>query len=82
MGHPLKYAYDDLARRSDRDVEILISPYKITHASIFSFPENQGDALLLEVQDMKKSTLGRTSIPVSAVADNNVCLVLQIVIMF
>uniref|UniRef100_A0A3Q7HGH3 Uncharacterized protein n=1 Tax=Solanum lycopersicum TaxID=4081 RepID=A0A3Q7HGH3_SOLLC len=71
MGHPLKYAYDDLARRSDRDVEILISPYKITHASIFSFPENQGDALLLEVQDMKKSTLGRTSIPVSAVADNN-----------
>ncbi|WMV39524.1 hypothetical protein MTR67_032909 [Solanum verrucosum] len=35
------------------------------------FPENQGDALLLEVQDMKKSTLGRTSIPVSAVADNN-----------
>ncbi|KAK4342191.1 hypothetical protein RND71_038007 [Anisodus tanguticus] len=35
------------------------------------FPENQGDALLVEVQDMKKSTLGRTSIPVSAVADNN-----------
>ncbi|XP_055824785.1 uncharacterized protein LOC129893300 [Solanum dulcamara] len=35
------------------------------------FPENQGDALLLEVQDMRKSTLGRTSIPVSAVADNN-----------
>lgn len=35
------------------------------------FPENQGDALLLEVQDIKKSTLGRTSIPVSAVADNN-----------
>lgn len=35
------------------------------------FPENQGDALLLEVQDMKKNTLGRTSIPVSAMADNN-----------
>ncbi|XP_059282074.1 uncharacterized protein LOC132035924 isoform X2 [Lycium ferocissimum] len=35
------------------------------------FPENQGDALLIEVQDMKRSTLGRTLIPVSAVADNS-----------
>ncbi|XP_070037538.1 uncharacterized protein [Nicotiana tomentosiformis] len=35
------------------------------------FPENQGDALLLEVQDMKRSTLGRTSIPISAVTDSN-----------
>ncbi|CAN4104391.1 unnamed protein product [Withania somnifera] len=35
------------------------------------FPENQGDAFLLEIQDMKKTTLGRTSIPVSAMADNN-----------
>lgn len=78
----LKYVYGDLARGLNRDVEMLIFPYKITHASECSFPENQGDALLLEVQDMKKNTLGRTSIPVSAMADNNVCLALLYVIMF
>uniref|UniRef100_A0A2N9FJ97 Uncharacterized protein n=1 Tax=Fagus sylvatica TaxID=28930 RepID=A0A2N9FJ97_FAGSY len=34
------------------------------------FPESQGDALLVEVQDTKKSVQGRTAIPVSSLTDN------------
>ncbi|KAG2719653.1 hypothetical protein I3843_03G262600 [Carya illinoinensis] len=34
------------------------------------FPEIQGDALLVEVQDTKNSVQGRTTIPVSSLADN------------
>ncbi|KAF5482667.1 hypothetical protein F2P56_003217 [Juglans regia] len=34
------------------------------------FPETQGDALLVEVQDTKNSVQGRTTIPVSSLADN------------
>ncbi|KAL3502951.1 hypothetical protein ACH5RR_037400, partial [Cinchona calisaya] len=34
------------------------------------FPENQGDSILLEVQDVKKNVQGRASIPVSSMTDN------------
>ncbi|KAL6330362.1 hypothetical protein AAG906_040290 [Vitis piasezkii] len=34
------------------------------------FPESQGDALLLEVQDAKKSVQGRCTIPISSLSDN------------
>ncbi|KAF4360031.1 uncharacterized protein LOC115699041 isoform X1 [Cannabis sativa] len=34
------------------------------------FPESQGDALLVEVQDTKKSVLGRATIPISSLTDN------------
>lgn len=34
------------------------------------FPESQADALLVEVQDMKKSAQGRTRIPISSLIDN------------
>ncbi|KAM3684561.1 hypothetical protein ACJW31_11G053000 [Castanea mollissima] len=34
------------------------------------YPESQGDALLVEVQDAKKSVQGRTAIPVSSLTDN------------
>ncbi|XP_010036107.1 uncharacterized protein LOC104425188 isoform X1 [Eucalyptus grandis] len=34
------------------------------------FPESQGDALLVEVQDTKKSVLGRAAIPISSLTDN------------
>lgn len=40
----------------------------------FSFPESQGDALLLEVQDAKKSVQGRCTIPISSLSDNPVCI--------
>ncbi|KAK9995441.1 hypothetical protein SO802_020127 [Lithocarpus litseifolius] len=36
------------------------------------YPESQGDALLVEVQDAKKSVQGRTAIPVSSLTDNPV----------
>ncbi|GMY09592.1 hypothetical protein FCV25MIE_04831 [Fagus crenata] len=42
----------------------------LTHVCNFSFPESQGDALLVEVQDTKKSVQGRTAIPVSSLTDN------------
>ncbi|KAJ0052672.1 hypothetical protein Pint_01781 [Pistacia integerrima] len=35
-----------------------------------SFPENEGDALLVEVQDKKNSIQGRATIPVSSLTDN------------
>ncbi|XWS47271.1 hypothetical protein CRYUN_Cryun14cG0138100 [Craigia yunnanensis] len=34
------------------------------------FPETEGDALLVEVQDKKKSVQGRATIPVSSLSDN------------
>ncbi|KAK3025513.1 hypothetical protein RJ639_042048 [Escallonia herrerae] len=34
------------------------------------FPENQGDALLLEVHDAKKTVQGRATIPISSLTDN------------
>ncbi|XP_024928474.2 uncharacterized protein LOC107416811 [Ziziphus jujuba] len=34
------------------------------------FPESQGDALLVEVQDTKKSVQGRATIPISSLTDN------------
>ncbi|KAM7492448.1 hypothetical protein LguiA_035369 [Lonicera macranthoides] len=34
------------------------------------FPENQGDALLLEVQDEKKAVQGRAIIPITSLTDN------------
>nr|GMD84221.1 Epidermin biosynthesis protein like [Ipomoea batatas] len=34
------------------------------------FPENQGDALLVEVQDSKKNILGQATIPISSTLDN------------
>ncbi|XP_062107072.1 uncharacterized protein LOC133818305 isoform X3 [Humulus lupulus] len=34
------------------------------------FPESQGDALLVEVQDTKKSVLGRTTVLISSLTDN------------
>lgn len=37
-----------------------------------SFPEDQGDALLVEVQDQNKITQGRATIPVSSLTDNPV----------
>lgn len=46
----------------------------LIHVSNFSFPEIQGDALLVEVQDTKNSVQGRTTIPVSSLADNPVCI--------
>ncbi|XP_021910788.1 uncharacterized protein LOC110824528, partial [Carica papaya] len=36
----------------------------------FSFPETERDALLVEVQDKKKSIQGRASIPVLSLTDN------------
>lgn len=39
-----------------------------------SFPENQGDALLLEVQGEKRIIQGRAVIPVSSLHDNLVRL--------
>lgn len=39
----------------------------------FSFPESQGDALLVEVQDSKKAVQGQASIPISSLSDNPVC---------
>lgn len=44
----------------------------LTHVCNFSYPESQGDALLVEVQDAKKSVQGRTTIPVSSLTDNPV----------
>lgn len=38
----------------------------------FSFPESEADALLLEVQDLKKSIQGRATIPISSLNDNAV----------
>lgn len=39
----------------------------------FSYPENEGDALLVEVQDKKKNSIqGRATIPVSSLTDNPV----------
>ncbi len=46
----------------------------LTHVCNFSLPESQGDALLVEVQDTKKSVQGRTAIPVSSLTDNPVCI--------
>ena len=40
----------------------------------FSFPENQSDALLLEVQDMKKAIQGRATIPIASLTENPVCI--------
>ncbi|CAH9091069.1 unnamed protein product [Cuscuta epithymum] len=34
------------------------------------FPENQSDALLVEVQDSKKNTLGLAMVPISSMVDN------------
>ncbi|PSS05886.1 Cytoplasmic dynein 2 heavy chain like [Actinidia chinensis var. chinensis] len=34
------------------------------------FPENQSDALLLEVQDIKKAIQGRATIPIASLTDN------------
>ncbi|PON88015.1 hypothetical protein TorRG33x02_162170 [Trema orientale] len=34
------------------------------------FPESQGDSLLVEVQDTKRSVLGRTTIPILSLNDN------------
>ncbi|RAL51189.1 hypothetical protein DM860_018215 [Cuscuta australis] len=34
------------------------------------FPENQGDALLVEVQDSKKNVLGLATVPVASMVDN------------
>lgn len=39
----------------------------------FSFPDNQGDALLLEVLDTKKTIKGRAVIPIASLTDNPVC---------
>ncbi|KAM7262428.1 hypothetical protein ACFE04_000111 [Oxalis oulophora] len=36
----------------------------------FFFPETEGDALLVEVKDKKKSVQGRATIPVSTLSDN------------
>ncbi|KAL6999813.1 hypothetical protein U1Q18_000969 [Sarracenia purpurea var. burkii] len=36
----------------------------------FSFPENHGDALLLEVQDTNKAIQGRAVIPIATLTDN------------
>ena len=41
----------------------------------FSFPENQSDALLLEVQDIKKAIQGRATIPIASLTDNPVCII-------
>ena len=45
----------------------------LTLACNFSFPENQGDALLVEVQDSKKAVHGQARIPISSLNDNPVC---------
>lgn len=37
-----------------------------------SFPESQGDALLLEVQDAMKNSQGCATIPISSLTDNPV----------
>ncbi|XP_028096155.1 uncharacterized protein LOC114296056 isoform X1 [Camellia sinensis] len=39
-------------------------------AICLSFPENQGDALLLEVQDTKKTIHGRAIIPIASLTEN------------
>lgn len=39
---------------------------------IFSFPESQGDALLLEVQDVMKNVQGCATISISSLTDNPV----------
>lgn len=43
-----------------------------THNSSFSFPEPEGDALLIEVQDKKKSVQGKVTISVASLTDNPV----------
>lgn len=45
-----------------------------THIMIldFSFPESQGDALLLEIQDAMKNVQGCATIPISSLTDNPV----------
>lgn len=40
----------------------------------FSYPETEGDALMVEVQDKKKSIQGRATIPISSLADNPVII--------
>jgi len=57
--------------------EALISinlPYQIVkmpHILLyFSFPESQGDALLIEVQDTKHNTRGQAVIPILSIAEN------------
>lgn len=45
----------------------------LTICMYFSFPESQGDALLLEVRDAKKTVQGRATIPISSLTDNPVC---------
>lgn len=38
----------------------------------FSFPESQGDVLLVEIQDTKKAVQGHARIPISSLNDNPV----------
>lgn len=48
---------------------------KISHIPCnFSFPDSQVDALMVEVQDTKKSVQGRTTIPISSLTDTTVCI--------
>ncbi|MED6106296.1 hypothetical protein PIB30_003706 [Stylosanthes scabra] len=42
----------------------------LTLACKFSFPENQGDALVVEVQDSKKAVHGQARISISSLSDN------------
>lgn len=54
--------------------DIMHAVNNIPFAFNFSFPESQGDALMVEVQDSKGSIEGRTTIPVSSLNDNPVCI--------
>lgn len=48
------------------------STASFTDNSSFSFPESDGDALLIEVQDKKKSVQGKAMISMTSLTDNPV----------
>lgn len=51
---------------------LLVHVKSLTHNSSFSFPESEGDDLLIEVQDKKKSVQGKATIPMASLTENPV----------
>lgn len=46
----------------------------LTCTSFFSYPESQGDALLVEVQDINTVKQGHAIIQMSSLIDSHVCI--------
>lgn len=68
------FSYADLRSKRFPTLAYVKLAAQLTCVCNFSFPESEGDALLVEVQDKRNSIQGRATIPVSSLTDNPVCV--------